>query len=65
MTRTTDARIRAPEAAKRLGIRGRDVYRLIFAGELDGGPDEDGIVYVTEVSVQAYLDRHGKGVSSA
>jgi len=47
--------------AKRLEISGRDVYRLIFAGELDGRPDDEGIVYVTEASVDAYLAAHGRG----
>ena len=48
-----------PKVARRLGIDGRDVYRLIFDGELDGRPDADGIVYVSEASVEAYLETHG------
>ena len=63
MHKTTDARLRSPEAAKRLGVSGRTVYRLIFAGELAGRPDEDGIVYVSEMSVNQYLERHGFGHS--
>jgi len=61
MPDATDARLRSPEVARRLGIDGPDVYRLIFAGELDGQPDADGIVYVSEASVEAYLDAHGAG----
>lgn len=61
MASPTDAKLRSPEAAKRLGISGRDVYRLIFAGELDGRPDADGIVFINEASVDAYLERHGFG----
>ena len=57
--------VRSPEAARRLGIDGADVYRLLFAGELDGGPGEDGLVYVSEASVIAYLERHGHGVVSS
>jgi len=58
MSNVTDARLRSPEDARRLGIGGDDVYRLIFDGELDGRPDRDGIVYVSEASVAAYLTTH-------
>ena len=54
--------VRSPEAARRLGIDGADVYRMLFAGELDGGPAKDGMVYIDEVSIDAYLKRHGFGV---
>lgn len=64
MTETTSAGLRSPEVASRLGINGRDVYRLIFAGELDGRPDADGIVFTTEASVEAYLQAHGRGYVS-
>lgn len=47
--------------ARRLGA---DVYRLLFAGELDGGPGTDRLVYISEVSVDAYLKRHGFGNAS-
>jgi hypothetical protein len=47
--------------ARRLGISGEDVYQLVFSGELDGRPDADGIVYVSESSVEAYLQAHGRG----
>ncbi len=60
-TRLMDGGVRSPEAAKRLGLRGRDVYNLLFAGELDGGPGRDGMVYFDEASLEAYLDRHGFG----
>ena len=58
MSHATDARLRSPEVARRLGIGGDDVYRLIFDGELDGRPDRDGIVYVSEASVAAYASAH-------
>ena len=54
--------VRSPEAARRLGIDGADVYRLLFAGELDGGPGRDGMVYFDEASLDSYLERHGFGI---
>ena len=54
--------LRSPEAAERLGIRGRDAYMMLFAGELDGGPGRDGLVYFDEASIDRYLERHGYGV---
>jgi hypothetical protein len=60
-TRLMDGGVRSPEAAKRLGLRGRDVYNLLFAGELDGGPGRDGMVYFDEASLDAYLERYGFG----
>jgi len=53
--------VRSTEAARRLGIDGADVYRMLFAGELDGGPGQDGVVYFDEASIDAYLERHGFG----
>jgi len=53
MARASSARPRSPEVPRRLGLPGAQVYELIFAGELDGRPDDEGIVYVTEASVQA------------
>lgn len=35
---------------------------MLFAGELDGGPDRDGLVYFDEASIDRYLERHGFGV---
>lgn len=61
-TRLMDEGIRSPEAAERLGIRGRDVYMMLFAGELDGGPGRDGLVYFDEASIERYLEHHGYGV---
>ncbi len=56
-----DGGVRSPEAAERLGLRGRDVYDLLFAGKLDGGPGRDGMVYFDEASIEAYLGRYGFG----
>lgn len=61
-TRLMTEGIRSPEAAQRLGIDGADAYRMLFAGELDGGPGRDGMVYFDEASIDAYLERHGFGV---
>ena len=61
MAHTEDLGLRSPEVAKLLGLNGEEVYRLIFAGELDGRPDEDGMVGVTRVSVDVYLREHGRG----
>lgn len=47
--------LRSPEVARRLGLDGPDVYRLLFDGELEGGPGSDGVVYFSEASVDAYL----------
>ena len=46
-----------PEVGRRLGITAGGVYRLIFAGDLDGRPDSEGKVRVSEASVVAYLER--------
>jgi hypothetical protein len=62
MTRLMDGGVRSTEAARRLGIDGADAYRMLFAGELDGGPGRDGMVYFDEASIDAYLERHGFGV---
>lgn len=35
---------------------------MLFAGELDGGPGRDGMVYFDDASIDAYLERHGFGV---
>ena len=51
--------LRSTEVARRLGLDGADAYRLLFVGELDGGPGSDGLVYFSEASVDAYLDRYG------
>ena len=62
MVKLASAGVRSTEAARRLGIDGADVYRMLFAGELEGGPGKDGIVYFDEASIDAYLERHGFGV---
>lgn len=56
-----DARITVPEAARRLGLPGDDVYRLIFRGVLVGGPNNDGAVYVSVASLDEYLAKHRAG----
>lgn len=58
-----DDRLTVPEVARRLGLSGPDVYQLIFSGELDGGPDEDGAVYVTTEALAAYQRKTGLPVS--
>ncbi len=62
MTRPMDGGVRSTEAARRLGIDGADAYRMLFAGELDGGPGRDGVVYFDDASIEAYLERHGFGL---
>ena len=62
MVKLASSGVRSTEAARRLGIDGADVYRMLFAGELAGGPGKDGIVYFDEASIDAYLERHGFGV---
>ena len=57
--------LRSPEVARRLGLDGDDVYRLLFAGDLDGGPGRDGLVYFSEASIVAYLERYGYGTLSS
>lgn len=45
------------EVARRLGVTPEDVYRLVFAGELEGRPDEDGVVRISNRAVEEYLER--------
>ncbi|MEZ5145391.1 MAG: hypothetical protein R2726_23200 [Acidimicrobiales bacterium] len=52
--------IRTPEASRRLGIPIQDVYLLIFAGELPGWPNEDGLVVLPARAVDEYR-RHTAG----
>lgn len=52
---STDVELTVPEVARRLGMDGGDVYRLIFQGVLVGGPSRDGAVYVTRASVEEHL----------
>ncbi|MDP9419395.1 MAG: helix-turn-helix domain-containing protein [Actinomycetota bacterium] len=62
MAKLATSGVRITEAARRLGIDGADVHRMLFAGELEGGPGRDGMVYFDEASIDAYLERHGFGV---
>ena len=61
MSNDTDDVFRSPEVAELLGMSAEDVYRLIFDGELDGQPDDEGIVYITRSSVDAYRRDRGRG----
>jgi excisionase family DNA binding protein len=54
---TGDQRLTTTEAARRLGMEPEDVYRLLFAGELEGQPDPDGVVRISERAVEDYLER--------
>ena len=54
-----------PEVARRLGIPGPDVYRLIESGELRAGKGADGLVYVPEAAIAEYRKRHGPRVSDS
>jgi hypothetical protein len=58
MSMTSDDRVTTPEAARGLGIQPEDVYRLVFAGELEGRPGEDGVVRISERMLADYLERH-------
>jgi hypothetical protein len=60
MTMSENNRVTTPEAARRLGIRPSDVYRLVFAGELDGRPDADGVVRISERVIAEYLARQAR-----
>jgi hypothetical protein len=46
-----ESALRVPEVARRLGIDGAEVYRLISEGELAAGKGPDGLVYVTEAAL--------------
>jgi hypothetical protein len=47
-----------PQAGRLLGIEPEDVYALIFAGELDGRPDQTGQVKITASEVERYRLAH-------
>ncbi len=49
-TRSGSGGRRRPSA---FGIRDRDIYTALFAGELDGGADRDGLVYFDQTSSRA------------
>lgn len=57
---STEVKLTVPEAARRLGVDGGEVYRLIFNAVLSGRPGADGGVYVTGRSVEAYLANSSK-----
>ena len=50
--------LRTPEAGRRLGIDTRQVYDLIIAGELDGKPNEEGLVVVAASEIERYRSAH-------
>jgi hypothetical protein len=58
------AKLSVPEVARQLSMDGADVYELIFAGELEGGPDSDGAVFVTEAALADYERRRQQARSS-
>lgn len=58
---STDVRMTVPEAARRLGVDGGEVYRLIFRGVLSARPEPDGAVYIDAKSVEDYLMNPWKG----
>ncbi len=47
------------EAARRLDMRIKDVYLLVFDGTLEGGPGRDGHVHVTEEAIESHLQGAG------
>lgn len=61
----TDAKLTVPEAARRLGIPGGEVYRLVFRGELLGVPERDGAVYISEDAVEIYITKRRPEQSSS
>jgi len=50
--------VTTPEAGRRLGITGREIYDLIFAGELDGKPDSTGQVKIAASEIERYRLSH-------
>jgi excisionase family DNA binding protein len=50
----SDDLIRTYEASDRLGIPIDEVYQLIFAGEIPGWPNEDGLVVLPARAVDEY-----------
>ena len=59
METVTTERLTVPQVARRLNLPGPEVYRLIFDGQLDGAPEDDGAVYVTDEAVAAYERKVG------
>lgn len=52
LRRSGDEGLTSIEAAERLGLRPVDVYELLFAGDIDGGPDVRGQVRFPEAEVE-------------
>lgn len=52
-----EKRLTTTEAARRLGLRAEEIYRLVFAGELEGHPDDDGVVRIDERVLAGYRRR--------
>ena len=51
---STDVKLTVPEAARRLGMDGGGVYRLIFRGLLPASPGSDGAIYVNATAVDEH-----------
>jgi hypothetical protein len=49
--------LRVPEVARKLGLEGAEVYRLIERGELEAGKGQDGLVYVPEDALRRFEQR--------
>ncbi len=56
--KVTRRALRVPATARRLGIDGVDVYRLIDRGELEAAKGPDGLVWVLESSIERYELAH-------
>lgn len=54
---SVDDGVTTTEAARRLGIEPEDVYRLVFAGELEARPDDEGVVRISETAIADYIER--------
>lgn len=53
-----ESRVSVPEAARRLGLRGSEVYRLIFEGELDAVPTLHEGVRVPVAALERWVARY-------
>lgn len=62
LARVNEQLLRIPEVARRLGLDGAIVYRLIADGELAAGKGRDGMVYVT---VEALADFERRQAATA
>ena len=50
--------VRTPEAGRRLGVTTREVYDLIFSGQLDGKPNAEGLVVIAASEIERYCLAH-------